>query len=46
MRRSLKKLRYIAEFFAPVFPEKDVAPFIKRLKKLQDVFGAINDVRM
>ena len=46
MRRSLKKLRYLAEFFAPVFPEKDAAPFIKRLKKLQDVFGYVNDVRM
>jgi len=46
MRRSLKKLRYMIEFFAPVFPGKDVKPFVKQLKTLQDVFGYVNDVRM
>ncbi len=46
MRRSLKKLRYMTEFFAPIFPSKDVKPFVKQLKALQDVFGYVNDVRM
>ena len=46
MRRSLKKLRYLIEFFAPLFPSKDVKSFVKQLKTLQDVFGYINDVRM
>jgi CHAD domain-containing protein len=46
MRRSLKKLRYLVEFFAPLFPSKDVKPFVKQLKTLQDVFGYVNDVRM
>ncbi len=46
MRRSLKKLRYMVEFFAPLYPEEDVKPFVKQLKKLQDVFGYVNDVRM
>ena len=45
MRRSLKKLRYMTEFFAPIFPGKDVKPFVKRLKMLQDIFGYVNDVR-
>ena len=46
MRRSLKKLRYMTEFFAPIFPNKDVKAFVKQLKMLQDVFGYVNDVRM
>ena len=46
MRRSLKKLRYMTEFFVPVFPAKEVQPFVKQLKALQDVFGYVNDVRM
>jgi inorganic triphosphatase YgiF len=45
MRRSLKKLRYLIEFFAPLFPSKEVKPFVKQLKTLQDVFGYVNDVR-
>jgi triphosphatase len=46
MRKSLKKLRYQAEFFAPLFGKRDTERFIERLKSLQDVFGYINDVRM
>ena len=46
MRKALKKVRYQAEFFAPLFGERDSERFIERLKTLQDVFGYINDVRM
>jgi len=46
MRRSLKKLRYLTEFFAPVFHHEGVKPFLRQLKRLQDVFGYVNDVRM
>ena len=46
MRKVLKKLRYQAEFFAPLFARKESECFIERLKTLQDVFGYINDVRM
>jgi triphosphatase len=45
MRRSLKKLRYIVAFFAPLYPEKGVEQFEKKLKGLQDVLGYANDVR-
>jgi CHAD domain-containing protein len=44
LRIALKKLRYAAEFFAPLYPEKKTAPYIKTLKKLLDKFGAVNDV--
>jgi len=43
LRIALKKLRYAAEFFAPLFPAKAVAVFLARLSKLQDLFGSLND---
>lgn len=46
MRKALKKLRYQAEFFAPLFGKGTTHRFIERLKDLQDVFGYVNDARM
>jgi triphosphatase len=43
LRKQLKKLRYAVEFLGPLYPAKRIEPFLKRLKKLQDVFGEIND---
>jgi triphosphatase len=43
LRLTLKKLRYAAEFFASAFPEKETARYIKRLAKLQDALGYLND---
>jgi triphosphatase len=43
LRKELKKLRYVVEFLAPLYPAKRVAPFVKRFKKLQTVFGELND---
>jgi triphosphatase len=43
LRIELKRLRYTAEFFAPLFPAKAVTPFLDRLSKLQDLFGTLND---
>lgn len=43
LRIALKKLRYSAEFFAPLFTAKPVSAFLERLSKLQDLFGALND---
>ena len=45
MRKALKKLRYNCEFFQTLYND-EAQGFIKRLKKLQELFGAINDVRM
>jgi triphosphatase len=46
MRKALKKMRYQAEFFAPLFSTAKSEAFIRQLRALQDVFGYINDVRM
>jgi triphosphatase len=44
MRKTLKTLRYTAEFFGSLYDPSDVQPFVKQLKRLQDLFGYINDV--
>jgi triphosphatase len=44
MRKSLKKLRYIVEFFGSLHKPRPVRSFVKRLKTLQSVFGYVNDV--
>jgi CHAD domain-containing protein len=43
LRKELKKLRYAVEFLSPLFPRKRVDRFVKSLKKLQTVFGELND---
>ncbi|MCX7891653.1 MAG: CHAD domain-containing protein [Burkholderiales bacterium] len=42
-RIAAKKLRYAAEFFAPLFAEKRARRFAGALAELQDVLGALND---
>ena len=44
--RSAGKLRYATEFFAPLYPADQADMFLSRLKRLQDVFGYLNDVAM
>lgn len=46
MRKALKTLRYSADAVAPLFPSAEAAGFAKRLRKLQTVFGYLNDVAM
>lgn len=46
LRKELKKVRYLTEFFAPLYPKQRVAPFLKQLKKLQTLFGALNDAQV
>ena len=43
LRRRLKRLRYGAEFFLSLYPEDDTGRYIKRLARLQNTFGALND---
>ncbi|MFC3615954.1 CHAD domain-containing protein [Lutimaribacter marinistellae] len=43
LRISCKKLRYLIEFFAPLFAAEDLAKVLKPLKKLQDNLGLFND---
>jgi CHAD domain-containing protein len=44
LRISLKRLRYAAEFFAPLYKEKTVKRYTRRLKLLLEDLGALNDV--
>ena len=44
MRKALKGFRYTAEFFGSLYARGKVEKFVKELKRLQDVFGYVNDV--
>jgi len=44
LRIALKKLRYTAEFFAPLYPKKDVTRYLQKLRGLQNHLGDLNDV--
>ena len=44
VRIALKRLRYGGDFFADCFPAGAVGPFLKRLGKLQDTLGELNDL--
>lgn len=44
LRIALKKMRYTSEFFAPLYPATPAAKFVKRLAKMQEALGALNDV--
>ncbi len=43
LRIDCKKLRYLMEFFGPLFNAKDFKTILKPLKKLQDNLGLFND---
>jgi triphosphatase len=43
LRIRLKRLRYTAEFFAPLYPARAARRFIRRLARLQDRLGRLND---
>jgi inorganic triphosphatase YgiF len=44
MRKALKGFRYQTEFFGSLYDGRKVGRFVKDLRKLQDVFGYVNDV--
>ncbi len=44
LRIECKKLRYLMEFFASLFPRKQLGRLNKQLKKLQDNLGEFNDL--
>lgn len=43
LRIECKKLRYLMEFFDPVFPQEPFNSILKSLKRLQDSLGLFND---
>ncbi len=44
LRLECKKLRYLFEFFATLFPPATIGPLIAQSKKLQENLGAFNDL--
>lgn len=44
LRIAVKRLRYALEFFAPIYPAKTVKRDLRKLTRLQDDLGLINDV--
>ena len=44
LRIQGKKLRYSLEFFASLFPKKEIRHVIKQLKRLQENLGDFNDL--
>ncbi|MBK8816917.1 MAG: CHAD domain-containing protein [Methylococcaceae bacterium] len=44
LRKTCKKLRYLIEFFKPLYAEKPLEQLIKSLKRLQDVLGEYQDL--
>ena len=43
VRKQLKRLRYLAEFVAPLFARQAVERFLERLRPAQDALGLHND---
>ncbi|MFN4129772.1 MAG: CHAD domain-containing protein [Paracoccaceae bacterium] len=43
LRIHCKKLRYLMEFFGPLFPKSECKSLLKPLKELQDTLGLFND---
>jgi CHAD domain-containing protein len=46
LRIDAKKLRYLLEFFASLYPPKTVGRLVKELKQLQDILGGFNDMEV
>jgi len=46
LRIDIKKLRYAADFFSGLYEASAVRAMSKRLSRLQDILGAINDAAM
>jgi CHAD domain-containing protein len=46
LRIECKDLRYLLEFFSPLFPRGKIHDLIGQLKKMQEVLGKYNDYRV
>lgn len=44
LRIDCKKLRYLIEFFASLFPKKEIERLVDQMKALQDQLGLFNDL--
>ncbi len=46
LRIDFKKLRYNLEFFRSLFPGKDIGYFIRHLRRMQNLLGDLNDIKV
>ncbi|MEM6972511.1 MAG: CHAD domain-containing protein [Pseudomonadota bacterium] len=46
LRKAMKTLRYTVEFAAPNWPDGHVRGYVKSVKKVQNLFGTLNDAAM
>jgi len=46
LRVRLKRLRYTCDFLAPSFAARPAAAYLESLKRLQDILGELNDLRV
>jgi CHAD domain-containing protein len=46
LRIDAKKLRYLLEFFAGLYPAGTISRLVKELKQLQDILGGFNDMEV
>lgn len=46
LRKTVKKLRYLMEFFRRLYPAKKMARCIKILKQFQELLGRLNDAQV
>jgi CHAD domain-containing protein len=46
LRKSCKKLRYLIEFFQSLYPEKELKPLLKALRRLLDNLGEFQDLEV
>jgi CHAD domain-containing protein len=44
LRLDMKRLRYLLEYFAPIFPTRDYALIFKQARTLQSVLGDFHDI--
>lgn len=46
LRIAVKKLRYVVAFFGPLYKTRAVNKMLKRLSRLQDILGQLNDIEV
>ena len=46
LRKIIRKLRYLCEFFACLYPENKITSLLSDLKHVQDVLGLEHDISM
>ncbi|HEX9856939.1 MAG TPA: CHAD domain-containing protein, partial [Paracoccaceae bacterium] len=45
-RKNLKSLRYLCDFFVPLWPDDGQTRFLRGVHDLQDALGTLNDLTM